>query len=546
MTARVQIVVEAKDAASGVLRGLTSQMGSFGSLLEEVTSENVSWGNAAQMATTMVVDGLKDSYKAFQDYAGQVRDLALVSGVGAEESSRLLQVLDDFQISAEDVTAATRVMTKQGLTPTIATLADLSDEYLSITDAQERNEFVLKNLGRAGLQWTNVLEKGGDALRAMSDEVSDNLILSDEQIEKAEEQRLAMDALADSWEGFKVQLGAGVGEMILAIEETKEVTERTREYAEAHDIVIRNQHDAQAINEIVREQMEQEAYWREYTTEIMERYNVKTEETNALLEVSAVNYKDLIGNIQNYQGAIDNYNETNDDLRAKEAELLQEREKTLAQLEQMQRWYGKGSRKAQEAAEKLEGIDAALQKNNSAFAENKARMDEWAAQAVYNFALARAGADGNISEIEGQILIDAGKALGLFDEKTADTMASVNRAFDTLDASNAEDVIQTLLDELEKLTTDPWIIEIVAVKSESTGGGGGGGGGGGKRSPIGNNPYLVNDTGVGIFDAANRESATGNMSIAPSLNSGQINYFYGPTTLQINAENEADLLETRL
>lgn len=165
---------------------------------------------------------LKASYDAFQQYAGQVRDLALVSGTSAEEASRLLQVLDDFQISAEDVTAATRAMTKEGLTPNIETLAKLSDEYLKITDAQKQNEFVIKNLGRAGLQWVNVLEQGSDAINEMSGEVSKSLILTDEQIEKSEKARLAVDSLADAWQGLKVQIGAAIGEQIVELDQHKQ------------------------------------------------------------------------------------------------------------------------------------------------------------------------------------------------------------------------------------------------------------------------------------------------------------------------------------
>ncbi len=207
MAARVQITVEAKDAASGILRGITSQMGTFGTLMEDLTSKNINWGNVAATATTMVVNGLKDSIKATQEYAQEVRDLTLVSGTSAEEASRLLQVLDDFQISAQDVTAATRVMTKQGLTPTVETLAQLSDQYLSINDAQARNEFILKNLGRAGLQWVNVLNQGGDAIRNLSDGVSENLILTEENIREAEQYRLALDEWNDAVLGLKISIG---------------------------------------------------------------------------------------------------------------------------------------------------------------------------------------------------------------------------------------------------------------------------------------------------------------------------------------------------
>ena len=78
----------------------------------------------------------------------------------------------------------------------------------------QKNEFILKNLGKAGLQWANALNQGGDALRASSEEVSKSLILTDEQIKKAEMARLAVDSWADAWEGFKVSVGGAIGEII--------------------------------------------------------------------------------------------------------------------------------------------------------------------------------------------------------------------------------------------------------------------------------------------------------------------------------------------
>jgi len=207
MAARVQVIVETKDVSSGILRGITAQFGQLGSVVEELTGKNVNWGNLAVSATQLVVDGLKDAVKVTQQYAGEVRDLALISGQGAEEASRLLQVLDDFEISATDVNAAVKAMTKEGLTPNVETIAQLSDQYLQLNDAQAKNEFILKNLGRSGLQWVNVLNQGSSAILALNAGVNSSLILTDENIRKTEEYRLAVDSMGDSWQAIKVEVG---------------------------------------------------------------------------------------------------------------------------------------------------------------------------------------------------------------------------------------------------------------------------------------------------------------------------------------------------
>lgn len=210
MAARVQVVVEAKDATGGVFRALTSQLGEFGGIVEEITAKNVNWGNVAQQATQLVINGIKDSIAVTTQYAREVRDLSIASGQSAEESSRMLQVLDDYQLTAEDAKTATRALTKEGLAPTIDTIANLSSEFLKLTSVEERNAFVQKNLGRAGQEWLNLLNQGPEAIRAMNDAVSEGLILTDENIKAYEDYRLALDSWNDSIMAAKVSVGSSL------------------------------------------------------------------------------------------------------------------------------------------------------------------------------------------------------------------------------------------------------------------------------------------------------------------------------------------------
>lgn len=248
MAARVQIVVEAKNAAGGVLRAVTGQLGDMGNLVEELTSKNVNWGNVAQTATTMVINGIKDAIKVTQDYAKEVRDLSLASGATAEESSRLIQVLDDFEISAEDVTAATKAMTKNGLAPTIETIAQLADQYVAINDPMERNEFILKNLGKAGLQWANALSQGGDSLRALGADVDSSLILTQDSINAAEEYRLAIDEWNDAVMGLKVTIGSQLLPVLTSLISSKKQLENAtvalNEAEKTGGVIMANSYEA--------------------------------------------------------------------------------------------------------------------------------------------------------------------------------------------------------------------------------------------------------------------------------------------------------------
>jgi hypothetical protein len=207
MAARVQIVVEAKDATSGVFRAITSELGTFGSLIDDLTSKKIKWGDVGQHAAQMVIEGLKETIRATTEYAREVRDLSLASGQSAEESSRMLQVLDDYQLTADDAKTATRALTKEGLAPTMETVIGLSAEFQKLSTAEERNAFVQKNLGRAGQEWLNLLDQGPEALRSMNAAVNENLILSKEQVQAAEDYRLALDQWGDTVQSLKVALG---------------------------------------------------------------------------------------------------------------------------------------------------------------------------------------------------------------------------------------------------------------------------------------------------------------------------------------------------
>ena len=197
-----------KEKAEGMIPGLEKA----GKGLRDFASQN------AVLLSTLTAVGvaLASSYQEYQKYAGSVRDVALASGTTAEESSKLLQVLDDFQIGAEDVTAAMKALKNNGMVPTIDTLAKLAEGYQAIQDPAQKLKFVYDNLGRSGTKFLNVLNQSPAALRAQGDEINKNLILTDQQIKQAEQARLAMDAWSDSIQGAKVALGGWVGSMIVA------------------------------------------------------------------------------------------------------------------------------------------------------------------------------------------------------------------------------------------------------------------------------------------------------------------------------------------
>lgn len=370
-------------------------------------------GRNATVIAAVVGTGvaLKKAFDEWQKYAQEVRDVALASGTTATEASKLLQVLDDYQISAQDVTAATRAMTKEGLTPTIDTLAQLSDEYLEITDAQERNEFVIKKLGRAGLQWVNVLNQGGDAIREQSEGVSEWLILSDEQIKKAEQQRLAIDSLSDTWQGFKVQVGAAVGQLILNNQEQEKVydlmraqgkevsatTYMTKEYADALEVVRASQENSGMDDYGMR----------------LKEVGKITEEVAEETEDLGSNFEELISLTENIADETKNYNSQQQELRSKQAALKKEIDGLIKQG-----WTPMN--------QKVKDLQAEYDELGKESTELSKEHEQAMKQMQYDL-IATKLASGGLTEAEYDLQIQVGETLGVFDKSSANAARAMNK-----------------------------------------------------------------------------------------------------------------------
>lgn len=201
-----------------------------GKKVQKFLSDNAALISTTTIAVTALSTAIVSAYNQNAELVNTVRDLSLVSGEGAEETSRFLQVLDDYELTAEDATAASKKLKEQGLSPTIDTLATLSDEFRKIKDPAERMQFIQDNLGRGGAKWVNILNQGSEALRRNSAEVSKNLIVTEEQIKMQEVQRLAIDNAKDTWEGYTRQLGQNTSNVLALLIANKRASEIMREH----------------------------------------------------------------------------------------------------------------------------------------------------------------------------------------------------------------------------------------------------------------------------------------------------------------------------
>lgn len=140
--------------------------------------------NAAIGITQTAMRTVSEVYEATAGkaaaYNKEIRETSINLGLSTEETSRIVQAMDDYGVSASSVTTALEMMTKRGVQPSIENLAQLADKFVSISDPVERAALMTETLGRNWTTLTPMLSQGGDAFRKMAAGVEDSLIVTAE------------------------------------------------------------------------------------------------------------------------------------------------------------------------------------------------------------------------------------------------------------------------------------------------------------------------------------------------------------------------------
>ena len=140
-------------------------------------------------------------------YADQVRRLSQLNGTNAEQTSRLIQVTDDYKISVEGLTMATRKLAGEGKSLTTETLAAMSDEYLALGTNAEKTRYLIENFGRTGTTFAEIMQAGSAAIRDQAAALSGGLLMTERSLKAARDYEKALDKMRDAAKGVKVSIG---------------------------------------------------------------------------------------------------------------------------------------------------------------------------------------------------------------------------------------------------------------------------------------------------------------------------------------------------
>jgi hypothetical protein len=431
MPEQIDIAVVASDLSSGVFRTIGQAMTGL-----------ISPGEAVSAVLQTVGQFVKEATDGFVDYASEVRNVMQLSGQTAEESSRVIQVLDDYKVKTESLSMAQKSLAKEGLSLTIDTLADLSDEYKSLGNNADKTSFLVKNFGRSGLQMAEAMEQGGKAIRDASSAVEDGLIVTQKGIAQAREYERQVDNLNDAWSAFTMSIGRVVVPALTSLitsetnwqaaqSEAGKHTDLSRIAIQELAVKIYEQKQAQtAATQATREASDAMKDGGLSAEQLAEKEKIAADAAKSMTDANNT----LLGTIGSMQSAEDTY-------QSNGKKLLEERAKLEAEKATL-RAQGWG-----ETSQKIKDVDAALQNNTLELQKNADEYTKQGNKIVWDLVKTMFMADGTLSDQETQWLLDNGVAMGQFSEDTAKAAKGA-----IAEAQKISDAIQAIPDKTVNIT----------------------------------------------------------------------------------------------
>ncbi len=368
--AKVNIDIEARDFASGVIGNITDAL-----------SNGVSAFDLLAAAAASVAVFVSDSIKEFANYTEQVQDFSRATGTTAEEASRMIQIADDVRISFDTLKTAARNAAKDGISLSVDELKKLSDEYLSIQDPAKRAQFLIDNFGKSGLEMGKLLEKGSRGIDALNEGIDENLILTQDAIDAADEYKQSIDALNDSWMATKVTVGQEVVPVI-----TSFLTQLNKNISESGA--------AMGI----------------FRFGIDDVYQSIVNMNTAARDADTARLEGLASLYQTNDATAQTVELTKEQIKA-QTEYGQSILKGAEQIYTTQQQYNQG----------LADTIAKYGEGSAEVDAFKAKHQEAMRQMQYDLLLTKLATDG-LTEAEYQIGVQAGVAFGIFDQESANAM----------------------------------------------------------------------------------------------------------------------------
>ncbi len=146
--ASVDIIIRTIDKTQGGLSTASKQTQGWAQSLKTAAT------NAATVTAAIALAGQawNKTVVAAQAYDQKVYDMMLTTRGTAQETSKLIQVLDDTGVQYDTLKTAMKMAVKNGVEPNIESLAQLADQYVALKDPIARGQLLLDKFGKSGLE----------------------------------------------------------------------------------------------------------------------------------------------------------------------------------------------------------------------------------------------------------------------------------------------------------------------------------------------------------------------------------------------------------
>lgn len=394
--------------------------------------------NAAAVAGTLVAAGysIKKVFDATVgttvELADKVRAFSQVTGLSAEESSKLIQVADDMKVSFE---ALQKVVQKNGDTFDYSTegLAKMSDEYNNLGTAQEKAEFMQKRFGKSWGEFVELMQQGGDAIRKAGDSINKGLIFDQQQLDSAREYEMAVDNLGDTWNSVQVVIGNAViptlNQLLISIQKNIEGTDSLLDVGKGW---LEFLYKGGLIGEVYRAHVDAETIALYAARDAV---NAHADALDGALPVqqamndgiyqTTVNYKDQLSLIGQMQSAQESYQKRGSELDAERIKLEEEKATLLSQGYTSQ-------------SQQILDINSKLGENSLAVQQNANDYDMAGKKIILSLLEQQMAQDG-LTQQEMTYLLQKGQAWGVYSntvvteaQKAYDEVQLINQAINTI------------------------------------------------------------------------------------------------------------------
>lgn len=190
-----------------------------------ISPQMIAAGAGAGLAA--LAAGIAVAVNKFNDLARSVLQFQRITRLSAEDSSRFIAALGEMGIETEGAANALFRLSRseaQLKKLGIAVGDDLKESFLNVADAIEstndanrQNTILMATFGRRGADLLPMLQQGRVGIERMFAAAEQGEVLTQEDLQKAEDYRLALDALAGASEDLALEIGGNATPALTAM-----------------------------------------------------------------------------------------------------------------------------------------------------------------------------------------------------------------------------------------------------------------------------------------------------------------------------------------